>query len=53
MYKNGFGIKWLIYHKTKPNQTEPNQANPLLSMQLTYSTAQTDWAGYIWSIPIK
>ena len=28
MNKNGFGInnlQWLIYHKTKPNQTKPNQ----------------------------
>ena len=28
MYKNGFGIdnlQWLMCHKTKPDQTEPNQ----------------------------
>ena len=23
MYKDGFSIKWLICHKTKPNQTKP------------------------------
>ena len=28
MYENGFGVvnqQWLMCHKTKPNQTKPNQ----------------------------
>ena len=35
MYKNAFGFKWLMCHKTKPNQTKPNHTISLNPDQKT------------------